>query len=104
VPRDEPIPLGDALATLGRQLGLPTANGFDIATTCWSEVAGPELAAHSRVRSVHDGACTIEVDEPGWATRARYLTGELRELANSRAEAPFVTAVNVIVSGPGRAV
>ena len=104
MPRDEPIPLRDALSRLGRDLGLPANDAFAVVAATWTELAGPALGAHSRVRALRNGACTIEVDEPVWATRARYLTSDLERVVNGHAEGPLVTTVHVVVSRPGRTV
>jgi predicted nucleic acid-binding Zn ribbon protein len=98
--RDEPVPLRDALAAVGDELGLPTANTFGDVEIVWRELAGADVAQHSRLRSLRDGECTIEVDGPAWATRARYLTGDLKHLANTRCGEGVVTVVKVVVSPP----
>jgi len=102
--RDEPVPLGDALEAVGRQLGLPAAGVVDIVVGCWTDVAGADMAGRSRVRSVRDGECVVEVDEPAWATRVRYLAPALEKLANERAGGPLVRSVKVVVAGPRRTV
>jgi predicted nucleic acid-binding Zn ribbon protein len=100
VTRDDPMPLRDALAAVGKELGVPDANEFDTLVTVWSEVVGIDVARHARVRSVRDGECTIEVDGPAWATRVRYLTSDLQRHANERCGEGFVTHVRVVVAGP----
>jgi hypothetical protein len=97
--RDDLVPLRDALATVAAPLGVPNTDTVDLVVTAWHDIAGDDLAAHSIVRALRDGDCTIEVDAPGWATRARYLTGAVRDLANERAGRPVVRAVNVVVKG-----
>jgi predicted nucleic acid-binding Zn ribbon protein len=102
VTRDEPVPLRDTLAAVQRDLGAPSPDAFAVVQSMWSEVAGAELARHARVRSVRDGECTIEVDGAVWATRARYLSGELARAANERLGKPILAGVKVVVSGPRR--
>ena len=97
---DDPIPLRDALAAVGKELGVPDAHAFGTLVAVWTEVVGIEVAQHARVRSVRDGECTIEVDGPAWATRVRYLTGDLQRHANERCGEGFVTHVRVVVTGP----
>ena len=98
--REEPVPLREALAAVQRELGAPSVDTFAVIETVWAEVAGHDVAQHSRVRSMHDGECTIEVENAVWATRARYLAGGLSRAANERLGRPVVAGVNVVVSGP----
>src|SRR5439155_2814581 len=104
VTRDEPVPLREALAALQRELGAPSVDVFAVIESAWTKVAGDDVARHSRVRSMHDGECTIEVENAVWATRARYLAGDLSRVVNERLGRPVVAGVNVVVSGPRRAV
>ena len=98
--RDDPVPLRDALDAVQRDLGAPSVDAFAVIETAWSDVAGPDIAPHARVRSVHNDECTIEVDGAVWATRARYLAGDLCRLANDRFGRPVVASVKVVVLPP----
>ena len=100
--REDPVPLRDALGEVGKQLGLPSIDAFDVLIATWPEVVGPDIAAHARVRSVHDGECVVEVDGPVWATRVRYLGPELKRRANERCGSPLVARVTVVVKTPRR--
>ena len=102
--REDPVPLRDALAAVGKELGLPDTNDLDVLVAVWSELVGSDVARHARVRSVRDGECTIEVEGPVWATRVRYLVGELRRHANERCGEDFLTNVRVVVATPRRTV
>jgi predicted nucleic acid-binding Zn ribbon protein len=97
---DDPLPLADALAAVGKELGLPDTNAFDALVAAWPEVAGADVARHARVRSVRNGECTIEVDGPAWATRVRYLASDLVAHANARCGEGFVTQLRVVVGAP----
>ena len=97
--RDEAVPLRDALAAVTRDLGMPANDTLQAVTDAWIEVAGPELAAHARVRALRSGECTIEVDGPAWATRARYLGSALEQAANRRLGGPVFASLKVVVSG-----
>jgi predicted nucleic acid-binding Zn ribbon protein len=100
VTRDEPWPLRDALAAVGKELGLPEGNAFDALVAMWPDIVGIDVARHARVRSLRDGECTIEVDQPAWATRVRYLTSDLLRHANERCGEGVVTGVRVVVTTP----
>jgi predicted nucleic acid-binding Zn ribbon protein len=93
--------LRDALSAVGKELGLPETNDLDELIAVWSELVGNDVAHYARVRSVRDGECTIEVDGPAWATRVRYLVGDLQRRANERCGEGFLTSVRVVVAAPG---
>ncbi len=101
--RDEPVPLRDALSAVGKELGLPALNAFETVVALWRELAGVDVEAHARVRTLREGECTIEVDSPVWATRARYLTGELERVVNDHCGDGVVTRSRVVVAGPRNA-
>ena len=85
--RDEPVPLRDALAALGRDLGVPDPDVLARVVTLWREVVGSVVAEHAHVRSVRDGVCTVTVDAPVWATQLRYLEQGVIERRRDRARA-----------------
>ena len=58
----EPVLLSDALAAVGRDLGVPEPDVVARVVALWDELVGPAVAAHARVRSVHAGVCTVTVD------------------------------------------
>jgi predicted nucleic acid-binding Zn ribbon protein len=98
--RDEPVPLSEAIAIVGRELGLPSPDVVATLTARWAEIVGPAVAAHAHVRSVRDGECVIEVDGPVWATQLRYGASDLVERVNERCGEGSVTSVKVVVAGP----
>lgn len=66
--------------------GLNQANAF---MGAWNEIAGPQIAAHSKVLDVDKGVVILEVDHAGWSQRIllmkkrliRELSSRFRELA-----------------------
>ena len=70
---DEPVPLSDALAKVGKELGLAPGDAHGTLEARWSEVMGADVAAHARLVSVREGTLTVAVDDPIWATQLRYL-------------------------------
>ena len=96
----EPVPLRDALAAVGRDLGVPEPDVVARVVALWEELVGPAVAAHARVRSVHAGVCTVTVDAAVWATQLRYLEQGLVERAATVLGPGVVQAVKVVVSGP----
>ena len=100
---DEPVPLRDSLAAVGRQLGIPAADALAALENAWPEIVGEDVAGHSAVRSIRNGVCTIAVDGAGWATQLRYAEGRLVERAERCCGAGVVTSIRVVVSAPGTA-
>jgi len=98
--REEPVPLRDAIAAVGRELGLGSPDVLTTLNARWLEIVGPAIADHAQVRSVRDGECTIVVDGPAWATQLRYGSGDLIARVNERCGEGSVTSVRVVVSGP----
>jgi predicted nucleic acid-binding Zn ribbon protein len=96
--RDEPVPLRDAVAKVGAELGVPAPDALSTLTARWPDIVGPVIAAHASVRSVRDGECTIEVDGPGWATQLRYAANEVLERANEYCGGAVLTSVRVVVA------
>jgi predicted nucleic acid-binding Zn ribbon protein len=70
---DEPIPLADALAKVGAELGLAPGGAHGTLEARWDEVMGADVGAHARLVSLRDGVLTVAVDDPIWATQLRYL-------------------------------
>ncbi|MDQ1447328.1 MAG: hypothetical protein QOC79_299, partial [Actinomycetota bacterium] len=46
----EPVPLGDSVAAVGRELGMPAPDAFATIAGAWPEIVGEALVAHSQVR------------------------------------------------------
>jgi predicted nucleic acid-binding Zn ribbon protein len=97
------VELRDAIAAVGRELGMPAPDALGSLLAAWPEILGAELAAHADVRSIRAGVCTIAVDAPGWATQLRYAEHQVLEAAAGACGAGVVTSIRVVVSAPGRA-
>jgi predicted nucleic acid-binding Zn ribbon protein len=92
------MPLADALAAVGAELGLPAGNPMRDLDQHWHEVVGAEVAAHAHLDSVRDGTATITVDGPIWATQMRYLERTIIERAAALVGPGIVVAVKVRVA------
>ena len=107
VPREdthrESVQLRDAVAAVGRELGIPASDAFAALTIAWPEIVGEALVTHAEVRSIRDGVCTIAVDGPGWATQLRYAEQQLVERAGRCCGPGVVTSIRVIVTSPDTA-
>jgi predicted nucleic acid-binding Zn ribbon protein len=96
----DPVPLRDALAAVGKELGLAPASAQGVLDAALGRVLGPSVEPHARVRGVRQGVCTIEVDGPAWASRVRYAADAFQKAANAGLDTPAVASVNVVVSRP----
>jgi predicted nucleic acid-binding Zn ribbon protein len=97
---DEPVPLSDALAKVGAELGLPPGDTHGTLDARWAEVMGTDVAVHARLVSVRDGTLTVAVDDPIWATQLRYLEPAVVTRATALLGPGVVTRVKVRVGRP----
>jgi hypothetical protein len=95
--RDEPVRLGDSIAAVSAELGLPEHDRVSAFVTAWPDVVGPAVAQHARIRTVRDGVCTIAVDGAPWATQLRYLEAQVVERAAGLAGPGLVTSLKIVV-------
>jgi predicted nucleic acid-binding Zn ribbon protein len=65
----------------------------------WTQIVGPQLAAHTWPESFDDGELVISADSPAWATQLRLLAPRL--LARLAEELDAGTIQRVKVRGPG---
>lgn len=94
---DDPTPVGDALAAVARDLGLPDPEVLGRLHSRWVDLVGSSLAAHARPLSLRDGVLTIEVEDPAWATQIRYLESTLKERSEALLGEGSVQSVRVVV-------
>ena len=99
--RGEPVTLGDSLAAVGREIGIPAPDALGALAAAWPEIIGAALVGHAEVQSVRDGVCTIAVDGAGWATQLRYAERQLLERVEACCGTGVVTALRVVVASPG---
>jgi len=119
--RDEPVPLRDAIAMVGKELGLPSPDLIATLTSRWVDIVGPAIAllagyaavvvlsslalAPSLSRPMRTTWPRLErlaivVDGPVWATQLRYGSSDLVARVNERCGEGAVTSVKVVVAGP----
>ena len=89
--------LGDAVAAVGAELGLPSREALDALSGQWPELVGAALSAHARVRSLRAGVLTIAVDDAPWATELRYLHDQLQARFDEVMGVGVVREVRVVV-------
>ena len=73
----DPRRVSDFLDAATRRLGAPGSNVTMRVFSRWPDLVGPDIAAHSRPVSLHDGTLVLAVDHPAWATQLRFMTADL---------------------------
>jgi predicted nucleic acid-binding Zn ribbon protein len=63
------VSIGDALARVQAELGLPETDALRALTDAWENVVGVDVAAHARLEAVRDETISIAVDGTLWATQ-----------------------------------
>lgn len=94
---DEPVPIGDALAEVGSELGLPDPAVLAVLHARWTELVGENAARHARLRSLREGVLLVAVDAPAWATQLRYLEPDVLRQSAALVGAGAVQKMRVIV-------
>jgi predicted nucleic acid-binding Zn ribbon protein len=97
----DPLPLRDALAAAGRDLGLPDPDRLTRLLDAWPQLIGEAIAPHAHVRSLRDGVLLVAVDAPAFATQVRYLEAHVREAASKLVGPGVVRSLRVIVQPAG---
>jgi hypothetical protein len=99
-PREEAFTsVGDALARVRDELGLPDGGAFDELVARWSEIVGPDVATHTRLDAVRDGVASVTATDPLWATQLRYLEAEIVAGVAAVIGREVVRSVRVRVAG-----
>jgi predicted nucleic acid-binding Zn ribbon protein len=94
---DDPRPLRESLEQVARDLGAPDAGVLRALFTRWEDVVGASVAVHAKPTSLRDGTLKVVVDQPGWATQLRYLTGQVMARCDEVLGAGAVREVDVRV-------
>jgi predicted nucleic acid-binding Zn ribbon protein len=100
VSEHEPRSLRDALAGVGRELGIPDPDRLTTLLDAWPDIVGDQLAPHAHVRSLRDGVLVVGVDAPAFATEIRYREAHVREAATRLVGAGVVRSLRVVVQAP----
>jgi len=91
------VPVAEALTQLGAELGMGDPLQLAAIQRGWTELVGPAVASHARVRSLRDGVLDIAVDAPPWATELRYQAATVRTRAGALLGPDVVREVRVVV-------
>jgi len=87
------------LAEASRHLGVEGATELAYLQCRWEDLAGSQVAAHSRPAAFEGGRLTVVVDQSAWAVELQLLSAQLLERV--RSEAPAVRTLLVRVSPRG---
>lgn len=68
------------------------------AVAIWEEVAGPQVAAHTRAVAVREGELLVHVDSNAWATELSAMAPRFIEALNGEAGQVLVRAIRFTVT------
>jgi predicted nucleic acid-binding Zn ribbon protein len=92
------MPLADALAAVGADLGLADPGVVAILARRWPEIVGPAIAPNARLRSLRGTTLTIAVESGAWATQLRYLETEMLTRISAIVGDGVIDGVRVVVA------
>jgi predicted nucleic acid-binding Zn ribbon protein len=95
-----PRRLGEILDRTLRRMGAPDADVLSAVFGDWDEIAGSEVAAHTRPRAITDGCLVVVADDAAWASRVRWSSAVILEQVATRTGAVDVTEMRVRVGAP----
>ena len=93
----EPLDLGGALARLQRTLGLARPDAVTAIQQHWTSLLGSELAAVSRLESLHHDTLVVAVDDPAVAEHLRWSANDLLGAVNAVCGGKVATELSVRV-------
>ena len=87
-PGRDPVSFSAAFGAMGRSLGWQAPLAQAELLVSWSEIVGPETAAHSRPLHVDGSTLVVQCDSTAWATQLRRMRGRiLGEIAEREPDA-----------------
>ena len=97
----DPMLLGDQLDRLLLDRGWKVDVAVGSVMGRWSEIVGPDIAAHVEPVTFVDGVLTVRTDSTAWATQMRLLASSLLARVDEEIGAGAVTELRVVgPSGP----
>ena len=93
----DPVPLADALAEVGADLGLADPGVIGVLAERWADIVGPAIAPNARLRSLRGSTLTIAVETGAWATQLRYLESEMLARIAALVGSDAIDTVRVVV-------
>lgn len=94
----DPMALTDAVGALIDQQNWRERTRLAAALARWSDIAGPDVAAHVVAESFDEGVLTLRADSTAWATQMRLLLPTIRTRID--AEIGRGVVADISVKGP----
>ena len=94
----DPVPISDALAEVGADLGLAAPGVLAALTERWVDVVGPAVAPNARLRALRGSTLTVAVETGAWATQLRYLEAEMLARIGEIVGRDAIDTVRVVVA------
>jgi predicted nucleic acid-binding Zn ribbon protein len=89
------------LSGAARRYGLDDAAAVGSVWRSWTEVVGPDVAAHAEPTSLRAGVLRIRADSPVWAHEIGYLVEDIKARLNSHLGKEAIEEIR-IWSGPSK--
>jgi predicted nucleic acid-binding Zn ribbon protein len=70
---EDATPLGDVLSRVMKKAGLSEQHWAALLEDTWDEIAGAEVARHTRPGPLHEKTLSIYVDSPVWLNELRRM-------------------------------
>jgi predicted nucleic acid-binding Zn ribbon protein len=94
-----PRKLGELLDRTTRRLGGPSSGTATTVFAGWAAIVGPDIAAHARPLSLHDGVLVLAVEQPAWAQQLRFMTADLLTRIEAAGAGTEVRQIVIRVAG-----
>ena len=98
----DPKPLGGIVSALIRSRGWKEPVAVSSVLARWTELVGPEIAAHTRPISFENSIVEVQCDSTAWTTQLRLMHGHLIELFRRELGDGVVAQVRVLGPNNGR--
>lgn len=92
----DPQPLSSVVDRFVADRGWQTQRAVGGVEGRWTQIVGPELAAHCLPESFTEGVLTVRAESTAWATQVRLLATTLLARLNGDLGAGTVTALRVV--------
>jgi predicted nucleic acid-binding Zn ribbon protein len=96
------VKIGDLVSAFMGPGAVEKAQVFHSLFTGWAELAGPSLAAHSRIVQLENGVLLVEADHPGWIQTLQLKQGKLLKAARSKFPQLDIRAISFKLSPPAK--
>ncbi len=100
---EDPVPIRRALDRLLGGMGAPPSGALATLFERWSELAGHPLAEHLTPAAIDGATLVVTVDDPLWATEARWRQSQIVGRCADLLGEGIVTRIEVRVRRPGSA-